>query len=220
VKRGKILLIPGLAISLLALWIAVDLQRPTRRDLRVFHAPKVARLETEMWRSYYDHRRVDLFFQLADLMSQQYGMPFWRARLAAFYAAKAAVVFQRGKQRTDYLQALPDLERYYRLVAQSAATSFDVPRVAALELEWWIVHRERDRHPAGDLEHSLAVLQAAIYPQTPAAAFAEHAKARAEAMLLRDRLAASIPAGVKDSDWRTIEGLLDRSWRSLHAAVQ
>jgi hypothetical protein len=121
VKRGKILLIPGLAISLLALWIAVDLQRPTRRDLRVFHAPKVARLETEMWRSYYDHRRVDLFFQLADLMSQQYGMPFWRARLAAFYAAKAAVVFQRGKQRTDYLQALPDLERYYRLVAQSAA---------------------------------------------------------------------------------------------------
>jgi len=210
----------GLAFVLLTVWVVADLWRPVRKDLRTFNATEVARIETDMWRSYYDHRRLDLFLQLAELMSRQYGMPFWRARVAAFHAAKAAVVFQRGSQRSDYLLALPDLERYYNLVAQSAEKPFDVPRVAALELEWWIVHRERARHQPGDLERGLAELQSALYPGIPAGAFAEHASARAKAMLLRDQFAISSPAGMSEEDWRTIAELLDRCWHSLHAAVQ
>ena len=90
-----------------------------------------------------------------------------------------------------------------------APTPFDVDRVGRLELEWWIVHRERDRHPAGDLDHALAELQSAIYSR-PDAAFAEHARRRAEAMLIRD-------AG---GDWGRIAELLDNSWVSLHTAVR
>jgi hypothetical protein len=43
----------------------------------------------------------------------------------------------------------------------------------------------------------------------PAEAFAEHARLRAEAMLLRDG----------GGDWGRIGQLLDRSWVLLHAAV-
>ena len=118
------------------------------------------------------------------------------------------MVFQRGRERPDYLMALPALLDYYELIRQASATPFDVRRVAELELEWWIVHRQRDRHAPGDLERALVDLQAAVYNR-PAADFAEHARLRAEAMLLRD-------AG---GDWGRIGALLNRSWTSLYDAV-
>jgi hypothetical protein len=90
-------------------------------------------------------------------------------------------------------------------------TPFDVKKVGAAELEWWIVHRERDRHEPGDLEASLAELQSLIYQQ-PAARFGEHAKARAEAMLLRD-------ASPGEPDWGRVGALLDRSWVALQLSV-
>src|SRR4029450_7188691 len=45
---------------------------------------------------------------------------------------------------------------------------------AALELEWWIVHREVEDHPPGDLEHALAELAAELY-QVPAERLRAHA---------------------------------------------
>ena len=48
-----------------------------------------------------------------------------------------------------------------------------------------IIHRERAHRPPADLENSLAELQSGIYDR-PALLFAELAKARANAMLLRD----------------------------------
>src|SRR5260370_21020386 len=90
-------------------------------------------------------------------------------------------------------------------------TPFDVKKVAVEELEWWIIHGERAQHKPGDLEASRADLQSLIYQQ-PAARFEEHAKARAEAMLLRD-------ASPSEPDWRRIGQLLDGSWMSLQRSV-
>jgi hypothetical protein len=84
-------------------------------------------------------------------------------------------------------------------------------------LEWWIIHRERAQHPPGDLVDALAALQAEIY-QRPAASFAIHAQARADAMLIRDAKAES--GGVTEADWRRIAELLDRSWVSLEETVR
>ena len=85
-----------------------------------------------------------------------------------------------------------------------------------MELEWWIVHRERLNRPPGDLDRTLAGLAAELY-QFPAERFTAHARARAEAMTLRDERAAA--GGVTELDWRRIGGLLDTSWSSLRAAV-
>lgn len=73
-----------------------------------------------------------------------------------------------------------------------------------------------DGHDVGRLETARAFLQAAIY-QRPESLFQEHAKARADAMLLRD--AAAEHGAVSEQDWKGIGDLLDRPWVSLQAAV-
>ncbi len=204
----------AVALVLLSIWIAWDLWIPVRHDLRDFDPHQVARLETGMWRSYYEHRPMALFAGLVQTLRTEYRLPFWRSCLGAVHAARAAVVFQKGTGREEYTLALPDLESFYTLIRSSSASPFD-PRVAARrELEWWIVHRERARLPAGELERSLAALQSAIFGM-PAEVFAAHAATRAEAMVLRDsRAAAATPA-----DWQRIDALLDRSWSSLHRSI-
>ena len=205
-----------LAAVSLAVWIGADLAIPGHHALREFDGHAVGRVETAMWRSYYGHKPLNLFGELVELLRGQYHVPFWRACVGAYDAARAAVVFQAGHNRAEYERALPDLVSFYAIVRRGSDVPFDVGKCARLELEWWIVHRERAQHDRGDLESGLADLQAEIY-QCPGDRLATHAKARAEAMLLRDAGAES--GGVTEQDWQRIGALLDASWVSLQAAV-
>jgi hypothetical protein len=216
-RRRRRLMKYGAALVLaLAAWVAFDLYAPRTTSLREFDADEVARLETAMWRSYYSRERLRLFAQLAELLRTQYRLPFWRSNAVAYRAAKAAFVFKDGRSRADYERALPDLESFYRSLRATADTDFDATRAARLELEWWIVHRERRAHAPGDLARALADLQAELY-RIPAERLAEHARLRAEAMEIRDTKAER--GGVTEEDWQRIDELLHDSWRSLHAAV-
>jgi len=194
----------------------VDFAVAGSRPLREFDGHAVGRLETAMWRSYYGHNPPALFGELVELLRDQYHVPFWRACVGAYDAARAAVVFQRGRNRGEYERALPSLEGFYSIVRRGSDVPFDVEKSARLELEWWIVHRERDRRGPGELERALADLQAEIY-HCPEDRLAEHARTRAEAMLIRDARAEA--GGVTDADWRRIGALLDVSWVSLQTAV-
>jgi hypothetical protein len=214
--RSKILLSLVATIALLALWIAFDLNRTHSTELRRFDANEVARLETAMWRSYYERRRVRLFNELAELLRTQYRFSYWKSNRVAFSAARAAFVFKDGRNRADYERALPDLLDFYRAIREASDVPFDVERVAQLELEWWIVHRECARYKDGDLARALAEAAAEIY-RIPAERLSEHGRLRAEAMTIRDTRAAA--GGVTEADWARIDALLHASWQSLHKAV-
>lgn len=201
---------------LLAAWIAFDIYTPHKIDIREFDADEVARLDTAMWRSYYSRERLQMYSELTELLEKQYKMRFWRRQLVAFYAAQAAFVFKDGKERTDYEKALPDLEKFYAEIRDVSTTDFDVKRAAALELEWWIVHRQRKQYKEGDLARALAQTAAEIY-KMPTENFIEHGNLRAEAMEIRDTKAES--GSVTEEDWQKIDELLHASWRSLHKAV-
>lgn len=201
---------------LLAVWIAVDLFRTHKVDIRQFDPDEVARLDTAMWRSYYSRQRLQMFSELTTLLEKQYHLPFWRRQLVALYAAKAAFVFKDGKTREDYEKALPDLEKFYSEIHDVSTTDFDARQAAKLELKWWIVHRQRKQYGEGDLANALANTAAEVY-RMPAENFADHAGLRAEAMKIRDTNAES--GRVSEVDWQRIDELLHRSWRSLHAAV-
>ena len=211
----------GALVALIALgvvgWVLFDLYGPRQAHLRDFDPDEVARLETAMWRSYYDKQQVHLFNQAAELLRTQYNMPLIRSNRIAYSAAKAAFVFKGGKQRSDYEQALPDLINFYSAVREVSDVPFDVDRAARRELEWWIIHRERAQHPPGDLETALAELQAEIY-RVPVEKLMEHGRLRAEAMTIRDNQAEQ--GGVTEADWVRIGELLRRSWRSLSNAVR
>jgi hypothetical protein len=213
----RVLKVLGIVLATLAIWIGVDLADSSRHDLRQFDGHEVGRLENTMWRAYYAHQSIRLFRDMMTLLHSQYHLNFWRSAIGAYRAAHAAIVFQPGKERADYMRALPDIEKYYDLIRHSSTTPFDVDRVSRAELEWWIIHRQRDRHPRGDLADSLADLQALIYGGNPSQ-YREHAEARAEAMLLRDERA--LANSVTDDDWRKIGELLDKSWTALEAELR
>lgn len=215
-RLKRVLKIGAALVLVLAGWVAYDLSSSSRTSLRDFDADEVARLDTVMWRSYYSRQRVRLYGQLTELLRTQYRLPFWRSNAVAYRAAKAAFVFKDGRSRADYERALPDLLSFYKSIRSVSDTDFDPERAAKLELEWWIVHRERKQHAPGDLERALADLQAELY-RIPAERLMEHARLRAEAMEIRDTKAEQ--GGVTEDDWKRIDELLHQSWRSLHAAV-
>ena len=101
---------------------------------------------------------------------------------------------------------------FYRAIYEVGDIKFDVEKAARLELEWWIIHRERDKYSRADLDRSLAELPAAIY-QMPVEKFTAHARLRAEAMVLRDTKAEH--GGCTEADWQRIDELLQASWQSL-----
>jgi hypothetical protein len=203
-------------VFVLAIWIAIDLNLPVKTEIRRFDPNEVARLDTAMWRSYYGKQPVKMFGELTELLRTQYRMPFWRSNLTAFYAARAAFIFKDGKNRADYERALPDLIWFYKEIQAASDIKFDVEKAARLELEWWIVHRERAKHQPTDLENALAATAAEIY-QMPPEKFIEHGRFRAKAMKIRDTKAEQ--GGVSEEDWRQIDELLHKSWQSLFAAV-
>jgi hypothetical protein len=215
-RRRRVLAVGAGLVLALAAWVAFDLYAPRRTSLRDFDPEEVARLETAMWRSYYSRQRARLFTQMGELLRTQYRLPLWRSNAVAYQAARAAFVFKDGRSRADYERALPNLVSFYRSIREVADTNFDPERAAHLELEWWIVHRERARHAPGDLDRALADLAAEIY-RVPAERLAEHARLRAEAMEIRDTRAEQ--GGVTEGDWKRIDELLHQSWRSLHDAV-
>lgn len=61
-----------------------------RTDIRVFDADHMARLDTDMWRSYYDKKPVALHLQLGQVLRDEFHMTLARSYVTAFRAAHAA----------------------------------------------------------------------------------------------------------------------------------
>lgn len=215
-KRSKIKWAVISIIIILTAYALFDIYGPRSTRLRQFDANEVARLETAMWRSYYDRKRVKLFNEMSELLRSQYNLPYIRSNTVAYQAAKAAFVFKDGHNRNEYERALPGLVKFYSDIRAIGDVPFDVERAARLELEWWIIHRERKSHATGGLARALAELPAEIY-QMPADRFMEHGRLRAEAMTIRDDKAEA--DGVTEADWAKIDQLLHASWRSLYDTV-
>ena len=207
----------GVIVVLLIGAVAYDLYFPRTAKMREFDPDEVARLETAMWRSYYEKKQVQLFNQLSELLRTQYHMPLIRSNQVAYHAANAAFTFKEGKTEADYEKALPDLVKFYGAIRQMSDIPFDVNNVARLELQWWIIHRERWKRQPGELDKALAELQAAIY-NVPVEKLMEHGRLRAAAMTIRDTKAET--GGMTESDWAKINELLQQSWRSLAASVK
>ena len=209
--------VTALVLALVICAVLFDLFYPRKTSLREFDSDEVARLETAMWRSYYEKQRVRLFNEATELLRTQYHLTPVKSNVVAYYAANAAFVFKEGKQRSDYEKALPDLIKFYNYLHNMSDIDFDVYKVSKLELEWWIIHRERESHAPGDLARALAELQAAIY-DLPVERVMEHGRLRAEAMTIRDTKAEQ--GGVTEADWAKINDLLRQSWGSLAQAVK
>src|SRR6185436_5804983 len=83
-----VLRVLAVILILLICGVLYDLFYPSKTKLREFDADEVARLETAMWRSYYEKQRVRLFNEATELLRTQYHMTPVKSNVVAYYAAK------------------------------------------------------------------------------------------------------------------------------------
>jgi hypothetical protein len=208
--RRKMVLVALLAILLIAAFACW----PRRADLRAFDSAGMARLETAMWRDYYEKRYGALFYHLYELSRTQFcfsPLDSFRIALAAGSAAKA---FQPTRSRGEAAAALPELAAYYALLRPAAPVAFDTDKLARLELDWW-----QARHEVvgpRDYGRTIAEVAALTYGKSPDdPAIAASGVARAGAMAYRD----ARREGMTERDWAEVEGQLLRAYQLLKAAI-
>jgi hypothetical protein len=213
-NRRTIILALALALTSVLGVIGAYASWPRHADLRAFEPAEIARLETAMWRDYYEKRYVALFGHLYELSRTQFGFAPLDSFRIALSAAQAAKAFQPTRSREAASAALPALVAYYRLLASAAPGGFDVEEAARLELDWWQARRE-----AVAPEHygmTVARVAAITYGKRPDdPSLLTSGIGRAEAMAYRDARGQAMT----DPDWSEIESRLRRAYRSLKAAV-
>ena len=187
---------------------------PRQADLRGFEPAEIARLETAMWRDYYEKRYAALLGHLYELSRTQFGFAPLDSFRIALSAAQAAKAFQPTRSREAANAALPPLVTYFRLLASAAPGGFEVEEAARLELDWWQARREA----VAPRQYGVTVARvAAIIYGKPAddPSLLISGIGRAEAMAYRDARGLSMT----DPDWSEIECRLRRAYQSLKAAV-
>jgi hypothetical protein len=209
-KRRGIILIAALAIVAAAAFAGW----PRHADLRAFDPADMARLETAMWRDYYERRYPALFHHLCDVSRSQFGFsPFDSVRIA-LAAARAAKTFQPTRSRQEADAALPDLVTYYGLLQRAAPAAFDVREAARLELDWWQARREAFSPRSYGL--TVAEVAAITYGKRPDnPALWQSGIERAEAMAYRD----ARREAMTERDWAEIEGQLLRAYQLLKVGI-
>jgi hypothetical protein len=186
---------------------------PGRSPQRAFDPVKTGRLEQQAWAHYYYRRWPELFDILLRLSRSQFNLSLPQAIYASYLATQAQIVFARQGDRDGLAESY--MRRFYEYVREPVGGQYDPERAAALELAWWVVHRQRASQPdRSALVAALAASYAEVYQQ-PAEKMRPAAEARAEAMDLSDQWQAE----GKDPASPLLEQIADLLVRSYQALV-
>jgi hypothetical protein len=209
ISRGRRMF--GVFLSLGAL-AAAYFSYPRHADLTAFDAATMARLESSMWRDYYEKRYVALFGDLYSVSRDEYGFSPLDSVELAVTAARAAKTFQPSTSRAEAEAALPMLVSYFGILAEAAKAPLEVDDVARTELAWWQARREEV--PTKQYGLIIARVATMLYgvDNEDVRRFGEQ---RAEAMAYRDARGADIT----EADWARITEQLEVAYRLLKNAL-
>lgn len=195
----------------------------TRRRARVrttsFNPTRLARLETIAWTGYYRREWLRVLAASYGLVREAFHLTVLQTMLGAWCVLRANVVWAPYPDN-DADRARRYMRRVYAMSARHATHDFDPVEAARLEVEWWRVHRERQRGgSAASDELTEAVAQLYAYIHGVDIAFVrESARLRAEAMDICDRWVAA-GCEMQNPLVQQIGNRLLRSYRSLRAAA-
>ncbi len=185
--------------------------------LRSFDPAQVADLELRAWVGYYRRDWATVLRCTVALVRVGFGMSWPRTVQGAWLLLRASQLW--APLDNDPEAAEQCLRRFYGLVRAAYGIPEDSSEAARLEVEWWRVHRDRQRGsgPAEPLVDALARLYAFVY-QAPHDDVRPAAAHRAQAMDLSDQWVAE---GCRpDSPLLALEhAALVRSYAALLAAV-
>lgn len=187
-----------------------------------FDPARVAYLEKAGWEAYYARNWPQVFGLMVQMNREEFCMPLPAAIAAAVDVVRASIAFAPPAPKNDIPTATAHLEDFYAKARQARSIQADAKTLAALEMDYWVVHRklaiERQQAPGheGDIEpmvQSLARLHAALFSATPAA-IRRSAEMRALAAKTVDRITGGYSTDVA-GDWRQIEQDLDEAYKAL-----
>ncbi len=177
---------------------------------------RLATLEADGWRAYYDRRWGLVLRLILILCQEQFRIPFPMSLVAAYHATRAARAFAPVRHDTRAVQA--SYARFYRLARRYSGLRFDPDQVAALELEYNVVHRELVGMPdKSAFVDTMTRLHAALFGLS-----LEQARASAEERVLASNLVDRITSGEsldQAADWAQIRAALQRCYRSIQAQL-
>ena len=188
---------------------------------RSFDPRVVGPLEATAWVAYYRHDWL-AFARAAIAASRGVFGLSWPATIRC-----AWLVLRANQRWAPFPDNDPDaarraMERFYRIIQRRTAEPFDPARAAALEVQWWAVHRSNQRSQRGGddavLTDAIAKLYAHVYG-VPEPSVRRAAQQRALAMRHSDRWVSDgcpTASALIDAE----RDALISSYHSLLAAVQ
>lgn len=195
-----------------------------------FNPERIARLETDAWRAYYDRRWLRMARVLVIAHREQFGMSLAGALLATVHSSRAAIAFA-PLDSSDPDKARTLLVPYYRRIRAALGSAASPETLAEREIDYWIVHRrlaiQRKANPAGSAPDSLddmeplvtsfARLHAALFDSSPEAMHPS-AEQRALAAKAVDRITGNYATNIP-ADWQRVEVRLTRTYQAIAAVV-
>jgi hypothetical protein len=209
--RSRIRQVAGAVLAALAL-AAAYICFPRHADLTKFDPHAMARLETAMWRHYYEKRYVPLFANLYAVARHEYGLSPLDSVQLAMAAASAAKSFQPSTSRTEAEAALPALVDYFRILSAAAPAPIAVEDAARTELAWWQARREAvTPEQYGPIIARVATLVYGVDGDD----LRRSGVMRAQAMAYRD----AHDANMTEADWSSIAERLELAYGLLKKAL-
>ncbi len=182
-----------------------------------FDADQVAHFETVGWRANYARNWLYMLYLVVRLLQAQFHMNLWQSLRGAYYITRASIAWVPIDHDLDLIRAY--LIKFYIVAQQASGMPFNPVKVADLELQYWIVHREWSGNPdKRALIQSLAELHAAIFG-TAVQAMRPSAENRAAAATTVDLITSKQSKDI-EADYRRIEEYLRTAYRQINEAIR
>lgn len=137
-------------------------RQPATKLHRSFNPVVVGRLECAAWVAYY-RRDWLAFLRAALIVSHRIFGLSWPQTVRCSWLVLRATRLWAPVPDNDPEQARHVMERFYRIVQRQYAEPFDPATAAILEVQWWHVHREYQRHSAAARDDAVADALSRLY---------------------------------------------------------
>lgn len=185
-----------------------------------FDSAKVAYYEKAGWQAYYARQWGRAFGLMVNLNREQFRMPLLTAIAGAVDIVRASQAFA-PLEGNDVPLAKKHIERYYEKARKSVGLEASAAKLADLEMDYWVVHRQlamqrkmdQSKGEMGPMVESLERLHSALFKAAPDAV-KRSAELRAEAAVAVDRITGGYSKDVA-ADWREVEAKLNEAYGAL-----
>jgi hypothetical protein len=138
--------------------------------MRSFDPRRLGSAECDAWVAYYRRRWVAVLLAVVRMVRVGFGLSWPRTLYGARLVLRANQLWAPVRNN-DPDGARQAMRRFYALVAKAHGEPFDVNEAARLGIEWWRVHRNRQRKAAlaasTEVEDALTALYAHVYGVDP-----------------------------------------------------